>query len=128
MYNECSETNFQEIFKHETFKAELTKIENLRDVKRSETRLLEAQCREAQIEWQRQNELYEPLKQEAKELFNQAKSTTDGVDPERTAAFAKYQKAFDKFPGTLVEINDRVRIETSKMYCMTTASGDNVRN
>lgn len=127
-YNECAETNFQEIFKYETFKAELAKIEGLRDAKKSQTKELEAQCKEAQIDWQKQNQEYEPLKIETRDLLQKAKSSTGGFKCNEPG-FQKFQKAFDKFPGSLHEINEKIRIETGKIYCMTSVSGENnVRN
>lgn len=99
----------------------------MRDAKQNDSKNLEEECKEATRKWKTLNVELKPLGDQVKELFTKAKSGTENVTPD-DRGWNKFQQKFDKFPGTLIELSERIKIEQSKMYCMTTASGENVRN
>lgn len=68
----------------------------------------------------------QPLKTEAKRLYDEALNSTNGIGP-KDKGFEKLSKAFDKLPPTVEEINDELKACQAKVFCLgSIPDGDNV--
>lgn len=63
------------------------------------------------------DEEFQPLKREAERLYNEALTTTNNINPQDNA-FKPLNKAFEKLPATIAEINNELNIAQAKVFCM----------
>lgn len=67
--------------------------------------------------FKRHDEEFQPLKKEAERLYNDALATTDNISPQNDA-FKPFNKAFEKLPATIAEINNELNVAQAKVFCM----------
>lgn len=63
------------------------------------------------------DEEFQPLKKETERLYNEALISTDNLNPQDDA-FKVFNKAFEKLPATILEINNELNIAHAKVFCM----------
>lgn len=63
------------------------------------------------------DEEFQPLKKEAERLYNEALLSTNSINPQDDA-FKPFNKAFEKLPATIAEINNELNIAQAKVFCM----------
>ncbi|XP_017753000.1 PREDICTED: structural maintenance of chromosomes protein 5 [Eufriesea mexicana] len=59
----------------------------------------------------------QPLKEEVQKMYIEALETTNGINPS-DKAFAPINKAFNKLPPTIAEINNELNIAQATLFCM----------
>ncbi|XP_050458298.1 structural maintenance of chromosomes protein 5 [Cataglyphis hispanica] len=63
------------------------------------------------------DEEFQPLKREAERLYNEALTSTNNINPQDNM-FKSLNKAFEKLPATISEINKELHIAQAKVFCM----------
>lgn len=63
------------------------------------------------------DEEFQILKKEAERLYNEALISTNNLNPQDDA-FKTFNKAFEKLPATIAEINNELNIAQAKIFCM----------
>ncbi|XP_012059137.1 PREDICTED: structural maintenance of chromosomes protein 5 [Atta cephalotes] len=63
------------------------------------------------------DEEFQPLKKEAETLYKEALTSTNNLSPQDDA-FKVFNKAFEKLPATIAEINNELNIAQAKVFCM----------
>lgn len=63
------------------------------------------------------DEEFQPLKKEAETLYKEALTSTNNLSPQDDA-FKAFNKAFEKLPATIAEINNELNIAQAKVFCM----------
>ncbi|XP_071634268.1 structural maintenance of chromosomes protein 5 [Temnothorax longispinosus] len=63
------------------------------------------------------DEEYQPLRREAERLYKEALATTKNLSPQNKE-FKIYNKAFEKLPVTIAEINNELNTAQAKVFCM----------
>lgn len=67
--------------------------------------------------FKRHDEEFQPLKKEAERLYKEALTSTDNMSPQDDA-FKAFNKAFEKLPATIAEINNELNVAQAKVFCM----------
>ncbi|XP_012530407.1 structural maintenance of chromosomes protein 5 [Monomorium pharaonis] len=63
------------------------------------------------------DEEYQPLRRETERLYNEALVLTSNLNPQ-DKAFKLFNKAFEKLPATIAEINNELNVAQAKVFCM----------
>ncbi|XP_012264932.2 structural maintenance of chromosomes protein 5 [Athalia rosae] len=89
---------------------------------------MKAKCDRAESIVQNFETELQPLKAEAKRMYEDALNSTNNVGPEHQA-FEKLNKAFSKLPPSIDEINEQLKMLNAKVFCLSDMpDGDNVIN
>ncbi|KAG5343223.1 SMC5 protein, partial [Acromyrmex heyeri] len=67
--------------------------------------------------FKRHDEEFQPLKKEAERLYKEALTSTNNLNPQDDM-FKAFNKAFEKLPATIAEINNELNIAQAKVFCM----------
>lgn len=71
----------------------------------------------AERTFKKHDEEFQPLKREAERLYNEALTSTNNISPQDDA-FKALNKAFEKLPATVAEINNELNTAQAKVFCM----------
>ncbi|XP_071557366.1 structural maintenance of chromosomes protein 5 [Temnothorax nylanderi] len=63
------------------------------------------------------DEEFQPLKRETERLYKEALTSTNNLNPQDDD-FKTYNKAFEKLPATIAEINNELNTAQAKVFCM----------
>jgi predicted nucleic acid-binding Zn-ribbon protein len=100
------EVKFELELLQQTFITVKNNVEELNDKFETTKKLLE-----------HHDEEFQPLKREAERLYNEALILTDNLSPQDDA-FKSFNKAFEKLPATIPEINNELNTAQAKVFCM----------
>ncbi|XP_011880783.1 PREDICTED: structural maintenance of chromosomes protein 5 [Vollenhovia emeryi] len=114
-------TVLQEYFNSNTNNVEIkfaiTLLKQTLMTKENDVEELKEKFAKAERIFKRHDEEFQPLKREAERLYNEAKATTDNLNPQDDA-FKAFNKAFEKLPATIGEINNELNVAQAKVFCM----------
>lgn len=86
-------------------------------VKMNDSQDLREKLKEAEDKMKQLSIELQPLKDEVQRMYNEALETTNGINPS-DRAFAPINKAFNKLPPTIAEINNELNIAQATVFCM----------
>lgn len=116
-YNVVLKESFNCITKNEEVKFALTLLEQTLINKENDAAELKDKYKTAEWEFKRHDEEFQPLKTEAERLYNDALQATSNISPQEDA-FKPFNKAFEKLPATVAEINKELNVSQAKVFCM----------
>lgn len=116
-YNVVLKECFKCIITNEEVKLAKTLLKRTLDTQEHEVVELKDKFKEAERIFKQFDQDYQPLKKEAERLYNEALSTTNNTSPQQNA-FKSYNKAFEKLPATIAEINNELHVAQAKVFCL----------
>lgn len=120
MYKEYNAV-LEECFKCSTSNVEIkfaiTLLQQTLMMKENDAEELKDKFVEAERIFKQHEEDFQPLKREAERLYKEALTTTDNLNPQ-DKEFKVFNKAFEKLPATIPEINNELHIAQAKVFCM----------
>ncbi|RLU20141.1 hypothetical protein DMN91_006747 [Ooceraea biroi] len=116
-YNVILKECFDCIIRNEEIKFALTLLQQSLVSKENEIEELKDKFTEAERIFKQFDEDFQPLKKEAHRLYKEALKTTENINPQDDA-FKPYNKAFEKLPTTIAEINNELNIAQAKVFCL----------
>lgn len=116
-YNAVLKDCYDCVISNEEVKLALTLLQQTLATKEDAVTELKDQYKEAQRVFELYDAEFQPLKREAENLYNEALKTTNGINPQ-SPAFRSLNKAFEKLPATINDINNELEIANAKVFCM----------
>lgn len=95
----------------------ITLLQQTLMTKENDAEELKDKFTKAERTFKQHDEEFQPLKREAERLYNEALASTDHLSPQ-DEAFITMNKAFEKLPATIAEINNELNIAQAKVFCM----------
>lgn len=125
-YNAILKECFDCVTQSERVKFTVTLLQQNLMTKENEVEELKDKLTQAEKMFKEHDERFQPMKREAEKLYNEALKSTDNISP-KDSAFKTFNKAFEKLPATIAEINNELEICHAKVYCMAkNVDADNV--
>lgn len=95
----------------------LTLLQQSLVMKENEAEELKDKLAKAERIFKQYDEEFQPKKKETQRLFNEALRSTDNISP-KDNGFKVFNKAFEKLPATIAEINNELEVCQAKVYCL----------
>ncbi|KAL0107255.1 hypothetical protein PUN28_015650 [Cardiocondyla obscurior] len=120
MYKEYN-TVLQECFNYNTNNVEIkiavTLLQQTLISKENAVHELKDKFATAEKMFKQHDNEFQPLKKEAERLYSEALLSTNNLSPQDDA-FKPLNKAFEKLPATINEINNELTVAQAKVFCM----------
>ncbi|XP_025994604.1 structural maintenance of chromosomes protein 5 [Solenopsis invicta] len=116
-YNEVLLECFNCNIGHVEVKFALALLQQTLIIKENDVEELKDKFKTAEKLFKQHDEEFQPLKKEAERLYNEALVLTDNLNPQDDA-FKPFNKAFEKLPATIPEINNELKTAQAKVFCM----------
>lgn len=116
-YNIILKECFKCVTNNDEVKFALALLQQTLVIKENDVAELKNTLKNTERIFKQHDEEFQPLKREAERLYNEALTSTDNVNPQQDA-FKPINKAFEKLPATIAEINKELNISQAKVFCM----------
>lgn len=116
-YNTILKECFNCVTKNNGVKFAIALLQQSLIVKENEAAELKDMFINAERTFKQHDQEFQPLKKEAERLYNEALTSTNNINP-KDNEFKSFNKAFEKLPATINEINKELNIAQAKVFCL----------
>lgn len=116
-YNTILKDCFNCVTSNDEVKFALALLQQTLVIKENDAAELKDMFTNARRIFKQHDEEFQPLKKEAERLYNEALASTNNINPQDDA-FKPVNKAFEKLPATITDINKELNIAQAKVFCM----------
>lgn len=125
-YNKALEAYIETNQNSAYVKLELKLLQRTLAMKQNEYREMKERCTKAERTVRNFENDLQPLRAEAKRMYEDALNSTNGLGPQ-DKGFEKLNTAFSKLPATIDEINDELKVSQARVFCLgNTPDGENI--